>query len=323
MPVYLFWGEEDFNIDSSMKELREKVLDPNWVALSHKVLTEPDISLLNETLQTLPLSFGNILIEVYSSLFLRGGVKVSSSDKNVKKLIENIETVNEKVHLLFVCKIPRNTQKKIDSSLKLTKTLQKVGQVQEFPAIKAYKENDLIQWINRATLKKGIKISRDASLKLLMNTGSELRKIDSELEKLKLAIHPQTFIKQEDVLQLCANHENVFLFADLWLKGDKPKTLIELHKLLEKDHPVKIIAVLQTVIRRWIKIKLESQTNNAFEVSKTINLHKFLVENDIKKLKNISIDNLIRMRTNLTDAEYKIKSGKMDPVISMEVAISN
>ena len=33
MPVYLYWGEEDFNIDKAVKNLRKNVLDDSLAGL--------------------------------------------------------------------------------------------------------------------------------------------------------------------------------------------------------------------------------------------------------------------------------------------------
>ena len=44
MPVYLFWGEEEFNIENAVNDLSKQLLDPAWGTLNHKVLNEPAIS---------------------------------------------------------------------------------------------------------------------------------------------------------------------------------------------------------------------------------------------------------------------------------------
>ena len=324
MPVYLYWGEEEFNIENAVQDLRNKVIDPNWALLSHKVLNEPELPELVDTLQTLPMAFGNLLIEIKTTiLFLRGGKKASSSDKLMVKLIDTLENLNDNIYVLFVCQIPRDTGKKIDSALKLTKTIQKIGKIEEFNAFKFYQEKELLSWISQRASAKEVKITQDAALILLQNTGSELRRLDSELEKLKLSINPKKTIGKEDVLALCATHENIFLLADSWLQGNKSKAILELHKLFEKDHPLKIIATLQTIVRRWLKIKIESKTKNSFEISKTINLHKFVIEQDIKKLQSNSVEKLIELRNKLTQAEYKIKTGELEAEMSLELAIAS
>lgn len=67
MPAYLYWGEEEFNLENAVKELRKSVLDENFAAINHKKLNEPEVRDLIESLQTLPMMFGNLLVEVNAS----------------------------------------------------------------------------------------------------------------------------------------------------------------------------------------------------------------------------------------------------------------
>lgn len=324
MSVYLFWGEEEFNIENAIRDLRKKILDPAWVLLNHKMLNEPEIPELIEVLQTVPMMSGNLLIEIRTAnLFLRGNKKASSSDKIMNRLFDTLENLNNNIHVLFICTIPRDSGKKIDSVLKITKFIEKIGKIEVFNSFKTYQEKELAAWIIQRANAKEIKITNDAALVLLQNTGAELRRLDSELEKLKVNIMPKKLIGKEDVLSLCSTHENIFLMADYWLQGNKSKAVLELHKLLEKNHPLKITATLQTVIRRWLKIKIESENKNSFEISKIVNLHKFVVENDLKKLSRISTEKLIELKNKLTQTEYKIKIGMLEAEIALEMAIAS
>jgi DNA polymerase-3 subunit delta len=191
MPTYLYWGEEEFNLENAVRELRKKVIDPGFSALSHKVLNEPDIKDLLEAAQTVPMMLGNLLIEVRtSSLFFRGKRSISTSDPLMQKLIEVIERLDKRIHLLFVCPVERESGKKIDSVMKLVKTIQKNGEVDEFPAFKFYQEDKIINWIIKQASDKSLKINKNAAQSLLQNIGSDLRKLDLELEKIMTAVHP-------------------------------------------------------------------------------------------------------------------------------------
>ena len=323
MPAYLYWGEEEFNLDKAVKELREKVLDENWASINHKKLSEPEISELIETLQTLPMMFGNLLVEVNASnLFLRGNKKLSSSDSQMQKLFEVLEKLNDRVHLLFVCPIPRESGKKIDSTLKLTKTLQKIGKVEEFPAYKFYEDYKLVDWILKQAGSKSLKISKDSASILLANAGTDLRKLDTELEKIKTTIHPKLQVSSKDLEEMISTSENIFKLADLWIKGEKIQAIKELHKLFEKNHALRILATLQTMTRRWLRIKISSKKHNSFDVAKLVNLPKFVVEQDMNKLKNISEEKLIELREKAVQAEYKIKTGELSAENAMEILIA-
>jgi len=324
MPAYLYWGEEDFTLEKAVKELKDQILDPEWLLFNHKVLDEPDIKQLIESLQSIPMVFGNLLIEIrILSLFSRGGKKSFATDNEFDKLMNILENLNTNIHVLFVSRIQRESGKKIDSSLKITKLIQKIGKVEAFESFKSYQERELIEWINKCADLKGVKIIREASLILLQNTGPELRKLDSELEKLKLNAAPKTIITKEAVISLCSTYENVFILAEYWLQNKKSKAVIELHKLYEKDHPLKIIATLQTLLRRWLKIKIESKTKNSFEISRIVNLHKFVVEKDMEKLRSVSLEKLVEFKKRLTSAEYNIKAGELEAEMALDLAVSS
>lgn len=323
MPAYLYWGEEEFNLDNAVKELRASVLDESWAAINHKRLDEPEVLELIEALQTLPMMFGNLLVEVNASnLFMRGNKKLSSSDSLMQKLFDVIENLNERVHLLFVCLIPRESGKKVDGTLKLTKTLQKIGKVEEFPAYKFYEDYKLIDWIIKQAGTKSLKISKDSAAILLANIGTDLRKIDNELEKIKTAIHPKDQITAKDLEEIADTSENIFKLADLWIKGEKTMAIKELHKLFEKNHSLRILATLQTMTRRWLKIKMSAGKHNLFDVARMVNLPKFVVEQDLNKLKDISEEKLIELREKAVKAEYSIKTGALLPEEAMELLIA-
>ena len=323
MPAYLYWGEEEFNLENALKELRKQVLDENWASINHKKLNEPEIQELIETLQTLPMMFGNLLVEVNASnLFLRGNKKLSSSDDQMKKLFSVLENLNDRVHLLFVCPIPRESGKKIDSTLKLTKTLQKIGKIEEFPAYKFYEDYKLIDWIIKQAGYKSLKISKDSAAILLANAGTDLRKIDTELEKIKTTIHPKVQISAKDLEEMVSTSENIFNLADLWIKGDKILAIKELHKLFEKNHALRILATLQTMTRKWLKIKILSKSKNSFDVARAVNSPEFVVKKDLEKLKNISEEKLIEFREKAVQAEYKIKTGELSAENAMELLIA-
>jgi len=322
MPVYLYWGEEEFNLEREVRELRKKVLTPGFEMLSHKVLDEPDIKVLIESTQAIPMIPGNMLVEVRTpTLFFRGRRKISTTDPLMKKLIEDVEKLDSKMHLLFVSPVERDTGKKIDGATKLTKTIQKIGKVVEFPAFKFYQEDQIISWIIKQASGKSLKISRDAAQSLLQNIGSDLRKLDVELEKAGITIHPRKEIALDDVKEVFSANENVFLFAEYWLNQDKTQALCELNKLFEKNNPLKIAATLQTVTRRWLKIKLEAKSSNSFEISKAVNMPKFMVEKEMQKLRNIPEERLFALRENLKDTEYKIKSGQLTAETAMEALV--
>ncbi len=100
------------------------------------------------------------------------------------------------------------------------------------------------------------------------------------------------------------------------MKGEKGKALTELKRLLDKKHPLEILAATQTMLRKWILIKLKSSNLPPSEISKLVGQHEFVVKQTIQKLKNTQLKDLVHLKETLTDAEYKIKSGQSIDIIS-------
>lgn len=313
MPTYLYWGEEEFNLDNAVRDLRKHILDEDFAALNHKTLNEPDLKQLLEAIQTLPMILGNLLVEVRANnLFLRGKRTVESDDPDLKKLIERIEKLDSRVHLLFICEIERDTGKKVDSTTKLTKAIKKMGDVREFPAFKFWEEGKVVDWITKQATDKEFKISRDAAACLVQNIGSDLRKLDTELEKLKSSIYPKTSVSINEVREISATQENVFLFAECLLNKNPQQAVIELHKLLEQNHPLKILATLHTTARNWLKIKLNLPVAMA----------PYRAQKEGEKLRKISKETLFELKEKIKTTEYKIKSGQLPPETAMELLCS-
>ena len=165
-------------------------------------------------------------------------------------------------------------------------------------------------------------INKDAAIQLIHHAGTDLRRLDSELDKLATYIYPHKTIEVRHIKELCSSTEDIFRMTDYWITNQKASALIELNKLFEKNHPIRIVSTMQSLLKRWLRIKLELKNRSIKEVAEIVGLHPYVVEQDAKKLKNVSIEQLVKLRKNLSEAEYNIKSGKIEPEISLEMAIT-
>lgn len=322
MPVFLLWGEEEFTLREHLNSMKNKIIDPAWASLNYKQMDEPDLSQLIEAMRTVPLGFGDMCIEVRTtSLFFRGKKKKTSTEDQIKKFISALENIDNRINLIFVCELPRDSGQKIDSVSRLTKAVQKTGTIKHFDAFKYYQTKELSEWIGKQTKTKGGEISAKAALELINSTGTDLRRLDTEIDKLLLYAHPQNKITEKAIAELCQETENIFDLADFIVTGQKDKAFKELHKLLEKDHPLKLIATLQTVARKWLKIKIESNGKGSFDIARTLNTPENIIKRDMQKLKTTNIDSLINFKNNLATTEFAIKSGEIDAILGLEKLI--
>ena len=85
----------------------------------------------------------------------------------------------------------------------------------------------------------------------------------------------------------------------------------EFSLLTQTQHPLQILALLQNTVSRFINLKLLSRELNSFEISKKVNMHEYRVKLELEKIRSYKYDELLQLKKNLTECEFKIKSGQV------------
>ena len=111
------------------------------------------------------------------------------------------------------------------------------------------------------------------------------------------------------VKEICISNEDLFAFSDYLMINEKDKALLEYRKLLDTKYPLEILSTLQTMLRRWIILKAKGKTSSPIELSRLTGMHEYVVKLNLQKLKNTNLKELVRLKENITDAEYRIKAG--------------
>ena len=194
--------------------------------------------------------------------------------------------------------------------------------LQEFQTFKTYKTTEISAWLKQTAKKKGLTLKDDAIELLIEQLGNNLRQFDIELEKLKLIAHPQNCVTKKMVQEITISNQDLFNITELIMTNQKDKALLEFKKLTDKKHPLEILAAIQTMLRKWIILKTKSSTCSPAELSKMTGQHEFVVKQSLAKLKNTTSADLVKLRQNLADAEFKIKSADaLDITTEVEIAL--
>lgn len=319
MAVFLFYGQEEYLLNKEIKRLKDELLDSAFVSMSYKVFNNPGFNSLLECLQSAPLMFGNTLTVINMDKYLLGN-GVSLDDKQIASIDFALSSLNDNVNIIFVCKIPRNENKKPDSRKKFYKTISKYSQVKEFIQYRSYDKN-LVSIIQNMAKEKDLKIDTTSISLIIEQLGVNLTLINTEFEKLKTAIYPEKNISKDLIKKYCTSTDDIFILADLIIKGDKNEILKQYNLLTEKRHYLEIFAFLQVSLQKFLFIKNYEKKLNVKELSEKLKMHEFIVQKTIEKLRKISIERLIKIRENLLYAEYKLKSGKVQEDKIFELAL--
>lgn len=319
MAVYFFYGDEDFNIELELNQMRSK-LNPGFLSMSYQVLDNPDYQTLIGVLRTPPMMFGNMLAVINAENYFSSN-KNYFSDSELEDVENALSNNPEQLDVVFVVKLPRNENKKVDSRRKLYKILSKYN-AKEFPTFKTYKTAEIGAWIKQRAKTKDIKISDDAIEMFIEQIGNDLRMFDKEMDKLKLMAYPEKVVTKKMVQEICVSNQDIFNFTELIMLNEKDKALLEFKKLLDKRHPLELLSTIQTMLRKWIILKTKSSSVSTFELSKLTGMHEFVVKQTLQKLKKTNVGDLVRLKQNLYDVEYKIKSAEsVDMISEVECAI--
>jgi len=315
--IYFFYGDEEFNISNEVRKFKD-LLDKSFIEMSYKYYSNPKFPDFVAALKTQPMMFGKMLLEINCLNYLCGKSDDKSfDDKQIAQIKDALDNCGENLDIILTAVIPEDSQKKIDKRKKIFKLFSKYN-AKEFLKIPSYKTAELEGWIKQRAATKELKISDDVAATILLQVGSNLRLLDSELEKLKIYAGDKAVTK-DMVKEICVINEDIFTFADYLISGNKTKALEEYHKLLSKKHPLEILSVLQTLVHGKIQVKANSAKYSPDEIAKLLNMHPYRAKLEVQKVKNISLKSLVKLKENITEAEYKIKTGQSALEVDREV----
>lgn len=325
MPLYLLWGDEDFDIELRLNRLKSSALGDTANPLNYKKFDNPSFNILDEILRTQGLMFGNILNVISAErYFLNVPKKIELSEVQVESLIKSFENLSPANHIVFVCRISREKSMKPDSRKKLFKAVEKFGTIEHFEAFKPYQDYKAIPWVQKRAKEKGLILSEQISGKLVKMSGVNLRHLDNQLNKLELLAYPNKKITGDMVEKICSETEDIYSVMDLILEGKYSGALSEISKITESSHYLPVLSFMQSAFNSLLYAKLYSSELSPFEIAKKTMQSEFIVKQNINKVRNINLDELVRIKQNLLEIEFKLKTGVIqDPVLAFSYALLN
>lgn len=312
MAVYFYYGDEDYNIELAIEALK-KGLDKNFATVNFKKLYYPKFADLILAVRSQGIMFGKTLTVINCNRYFYGEDKekaINFEDNELKELETALTNNVDGCDIAFYLNYPQDERKKIDKRKKIFKVLSKFNS-QEFLRFQMnyYGKQDLSAWIKKDGKAKGITLEQPAIDELIESVGNHLRELDYELDKLKLFAYPEKTITKAMVKEICISNEDLFQFTELVMSQDYDKALFEYKKLLDKKHPLEILSAIQTILRKRILLKINSN-KSVEEIASITGMSAKQVTAIMRNSHGQHLKNLVKLKENLTNAEYNIKSGK-------------
>lgn len=322
MPIEFLWGDEDYLIEKETDKIKKQVLGEDINELNYRVVDNPSFSLFSELIRTNAMMFGDIVLVVKCpKYFLESKQKEKLDEKQTKELVEGLNTISQRVHLVLICPTPKGEKKKPDSRKKLYKELIKITKPKEFPSYKSYEEYKLIPVLKKMASEFDITINHSECSLLIQTIGTSLRDISSQMEKLKLYAHPNKLVTKEMVKEVVCANCDIFTLVDLILDKKYVESLKLISDILQKEHFLPTLAFIQTTFTNLLKLKIYSKKMTGYDLAVKLNQNEYVVKKNLEKISKISLEELTRIKINLTKAEYNLKSGVIkDPICAFELA---
>ena len=172
-PIYFLMGEEPYYIDKLTEFIEQNVLEQHERDFNQSILYGRDVTMEDVigTAKRFPMMADRQVVVVREAQEL---------SRTIDKLETYAENPQPTTVLVFAYKY-----KTLDKRKKITKLLDKVGVV--FESKKLY-ENQVGDWIKRVLSGQGYSIDNKAVAMLVEFLGTDLSKINNELDKLKIIL---------------------------------------------------------------------------------------------------------------------------------------
>ena len=183
-PVYFLHGEEVYYIDKIADFIAQNVLTEDERGFNQMVLYGKDTTVddIVSNAKRYPMMAERQVIIVKEAQHL---------SRSIEKLTSYIEHLQPTTVLVICYKY-----KKLDRRKKLFKAILAKGTIYE--GKKLY-ENQVSEWIRKTLKTKGKSITHKAAILLVEFLGTDLSKIDKELEKLQLVLPKESEITPNDI----------------------------------------------------------------------------------------------------------------------------
>lgn len=314
MPIYFYWGDDEWAIASAVKQL-EQTVDSNWQDFNYEKLARSQTDQIAEGLNlalTPPFGSGSRLVWLADT-----NIGQTCSNQTLQQLETTLPAIPSTNILLFT------SSKKPDRRLKSVKILQKWAKFREFSRIAPWKTDEIAQQVKRMAQQHGLRLTPDAVAALATAVGNDTRQLDNELQKLKLYGGSRTLDGADIAPLVVCYTQNSLDLAQAMLHGDIGRALDLAADLVgNNEPPLRIVATLVSQFRAWTIVRLgtaQGENQQAIAARAGIANYRrvFILQKEVAKVKSQQLEAVLPL---LLELELQLKQG-LPPLITLQTAI--
>ena len=295
-PVYILHGTEPYFIDQIVEVLDKNVVEENAQSFDKQIIYGKDTTIENiiDSAKKVPLLSPQQLIIIKEAQYL---------EKSIEKLSSYFLNPNPRTVLVICYK-----NKKIDARKKVYAYAKKIGVVLE---TKVLYENRVIGWIKEKAQEKGLSLHINSLHLLLEFLGTNLSRIDKELEKLKISITEKQEITPDIIEKYIGISKdfNNFELQKAVVAKNLPKALQIINTISKnpKDYPIQVtIIVLFFFFQKLLKYHHLSSKSKS-NIAKVLGINPYFASDYINAATKFSLKKTTHALEQIHIADLKSK----------------
>ena len=324
MAIYLFFGEEQYLIETKVKKIKKDFGDLIQ-GINYIQIDETNVEELISDLETPAFGFSKKLIIVKNTGLFKKEKKTATkkeakngkltlAEKVAKYIQENEKEITQTIELVFV-------EEEVDKNT-LYKVIESVGEIKEFALLKL---PELVSNLKKIAGAYKVNMDDNTAKYLVECSGTSMQELINEIRKLIEYKGENETITKDDIDKLCIKQIQAVIFdlTDNLGKKETGKALDVYYGLLSNKEPIqKILITLYNHFKKLYIIKIASKYNQ--DVATAMNLkpnQMFLVtkyKTQARYFEEQELRNILNELINL-DANYKV--GLIDLNIGLEAVL--
>ncbi len=307
LPLYLFYGEEEFLMQEALNLIIKKVVEPDAKDFNFNVLycRDTPASEIVGLSQTLPFMSEKRLVIAKDFDTLKAA--------DLEELLPYLNDPSPSTCLVMFSNQGRYEKKPVIAAVEAHGSVTRF-----FPLL----EREVATWIDGWAKERGLSMPRDAALHLCQTVGNDLQKIGNELEKIEIYIKEKKSITFEDVKAVAGDfreYSSFDLAASVGSKNREKAFLILSRLLQEGEQPVGLLGSIAWNFRRLMRAKsMEAAGVGYEEIKRKLNVifHQSALFQE--QMRRFTMDELREAFDIMLSADKALKSSGLSGRLVLE-----
>lgn len=322
--LYLFYGEETYLLEETIKLIRQHILLPEFESLNLNIIEGKNFTVnsLIDDCETLPFMSDKKIVIVKNSEIFHGKKKVLG-EADEKKLIEYLYDLPKSTCLIF------REGETVDARRKLIKEIKKNGVLVQFSKLS---EVELSRWIVKTIKKQGKTINYKELSYLTSqfdyfgkNAEQCMLDIKNEINKLVAYMGEDVEVQKIHVSAVISLkfQNDIFKLLDAIALKNLEESLKRLDYMLSDGEPVmKLLFMLSKQIKNILVVKdLYDEGYSPKLIATKAKIHPYVVAKHIGQIKYFSVGKLKELLNYSVKVDSSIKAGKLPERIAIELLV--